>query len=120
MTIAVSKTDLVICNRTQGELVFCFATGELKWQHPIDDSNLIQTFDPVNNFFYNMDIACYGWLKRYKIKGFEALKPGSKAKVKKKIPQLPLLFDETKGRFLESIKAVAKKEKPVEEPFNIM
>ena len=57
-----------------------------------------------------MDAACYSWLKRHKVPGFKPKVVGEK--VKKDLPELPIVFDEVKGEILNQIKEEENQGKP--------
>lgn len=62
----------------------------------------------MDNYFYYMDVSSYGYLDRFKIKGFKPKVLGEKTM---KMPNLPIVLDQSKGLFLSSISAKKEAEK---------
>lgn len=89
--------------------IFDMATGIRFKKDHLNSTALISTYDAKENYYFHMDAACYSWLKRWRVEGF---KPRVLTKEKKKIAELPIIFDSIKGEIAAHITANKKEAKP--------
>lgn len=87
-------------------------TGVRKFKQHVNSTAFITCWDHKEEWYYNMDAACYSWLKRVKIAGF---KNRDTKKLKKDFPDLPIILDETKSEILKHIKLEQEKLEEIEQ-----
>lgn len=81
--------------------VYEYSSGIRKEKEYCNSTSWITFYDAKENWFYNMDAACYSWLKRCRLPGF---KPRVICKKEKELPDLPIVLDKLKGDILAQIK----------------
>jgi hypothetical protein len=53
--------------------IFDTVTGIRRKKEHYNSTNLISCYDPSSNYYYQMDAACYSWLKRFQLSGYKAV-----------------------------------------------
>ena len=91
--------------------VFDTVTGIRRKKEHYNSTNLISCYDPRSNYYFQMDSACYSWLKRFQLSGYKPLQPSKK--LSKELPDLPIVFQTDKDGILARI--AAEKEARAEE-----
>ena len=93
--------EILIFHSNKHMHFFDMSSGiRMKKEH-INSTALITTYDAKTNFYFQMDAACYSWLKKCKIRGFKPRVLGLKKE--KEMPQLPMVLDEQKKLILTQI-----------------
>lgn len=70
ISICSNGTQLVLMTPSK-ILIFNHEDGKNLLDENVSSSELIMTYDVSDGYFYHSDVACYGWLKRFKIRGFK-------------------------------------------------
>lgn len=93
--------------------MFDVVTGiRFKKEH-LNSTGLISTYCAKDNAYFHMDAACYSWLKKWKVTGFEPRVIGTKVK---KMIELPVVLDSLKGQITAKIEANKEEKKSEEGP----
>ena len=86
--------DILIWHGSTTMYIFDLNTG-IRIKKERLGSEYISCYDAKENWYYYMDVACYSWLKRIKVRGFEPKDPSKKKK--KVLPELPVILDSHKS-----------------------